>query len=50
MAFLECGPLAEDSSSKLKSGQTQCVVYVRTVYSVPATAEICAGLACNFRQ
>jgi hypothetical protein len=51
-AFSECGPLTENSVTKLKSGQLNvctvyCVLYVQCTLFPPA-AEICAGLAGNF--
>ncbi len=50
MSFPECGPLAEDSAAKLKNGQLNVcgIVYVQCTF--PPAAEICAGLAGNFRQ
>jgi hypothetical protein len=42
--------MAEVSAAKLKRGQPNVCTVIRTMYSFPLTAEICAGLAGNFRQ
>ncbi len=52
-AFLMGGPLAEDSVTKLKSGQLNvCTVYVYCVWCTlfPLVTEICASLAGSFCQ
>jgi hypothetical protein len=50
-AFPDCGPLAEDSATKLQRGQLNvCNVYVYLCgvqYSFPPAAEICPGNFCQ---